>query len=238
MTLTLPARIVSTMQAGFERMRTIRRTIRRHGKRRQVRRPVSVLTPTARVPTGERAQVEGRLTNRDGQGIAGAEVRVLSSSPISPEQLVAVLETDGDGRYRYTATGSTDRTLRFAYAGSPLVLPAQSEITMSVPALTSLRVSRRRVLNGRAATFTGLVRTLPAPAGGKLVELQVRLSGRWQTFRTTRTDAAGRWAIRYRFKRTRGVQRFRFRARLPREANYPFATGDSSSLAVRVKGKQ
>ena len=64
----------------------------------------------------------------------------------------------------------------------------------------------------------------------------MRLSDRWQTFRTTRTDAAGRWAIRYRFKRTRGVQRFRFRARLPREAGYPFAAGASRSLTVRVRG--
>jgi hypothetical protein len=237
MTLTLPVRIVSTMQAGFERVRMVRRTIRRHGKRRQVRQPVTALTPTARVPSGQRAQVAGRLANRDGQGIAGAEVRVLSSSPISPEQLVAVLQTDGDGRYSYTATGSTDRTLRFAYAGSPLTLPAQSEIRMTVPALTSLRVNSRRVLNGQAASFTGRVRTLPAPTGGKLVELQVRLSRRWQTFRTTRTDAAGRWVIQYRFKRTRGVQRFRFRARLPHEANYPFAAGGSRSLTVRVRGR-
>ena len=82
----------------------------------------------------------------------------------------------------------------------------------------------------------GTVRALPAPPGGKLVELQARLSDRWQTFRTSRTDAAGRWAIRYRFKRTRGVQRFRVRARLPREASYPFAAGGSRSLAVRVRG--
>ena len=108
---------------------------------------------------------------------------------------------------------------------------------MSVPGLTSLGVNHRRVLNGQAVTFNGRLRTLPAPAGGKLVELQVRLSGRWQTFRTIRTDPAGRWAIRYRFKRTRGVQRYRFRARLPREANYPFATGGSRPLTVRVRGQ-
>ena len=65
----------------------------------------------------------------------------------------------------------------------------------------------------------------------------MRLSGRWQTFRTMRTDAAGRWAIRYRFRRTRGVQRYRFRARLPREASYPFAAGGSRSLTVRVRGR-
>jgi hypothetical protein len=237
MALTLPVRIVSTMEAGFERVQTVWQTVRRHGKRVRVRRRVTVVKPTARVPSGGRAQVAGRLINRDGQGIAGHEVRVFSSSPISAEQLVAVLQTDGDGRYRYTATGSTNRTLRYAFAGSALVLPAQTAITMRVPGLTSLGVNRRRVLNGDAVFFSGRLRTLPAPAGGKLVELQVRLSGRWQTFRTIRTDEAGRWAIRYRFRRTRGIQRYRFRARLPHEANYPFIEGGSRPLTVRVRGQ-
>ncbi len=107
---------------------------------------------------------------------------------------------------------------------------------MSVPALSSLRVNRSRVVNGQSVTFSGRLRTQPAPANGKLVELQVRLSDRWQTFRTSRSDGAGRWALRYRFKRTRGVQRFRFRARLPHEANYPFAAGKSGTVTVRVRG--
>jgi hypothetical protein len=161
---------------------------------------------------------------------------VLSSSSVSPEQVIAVLQTGTDGRFRYAVTAGTSRTLRFAFPGSPLVLPAERAISLSVPALTSLRVSRRRVLNGQAVTFHGRLKTQPAPPGGKLVELQARLSDRWQTFRTSRTDAAGRWAIRYRFKRTRGVQRFRFRAHLPREASYPFVAGVSRPLAVRVRG--
>ena len=161
---------------------------------------------------------------------------MFSSSAVSPEQLVAVLQTDHQGRFRYRAAGSTSRTLRFAYAGSPLILPAERAIEMSVPALTSLRVNRRRVLNGESVVFSGRLRMQPAPAKGKLIELQVRLSDRWQTFRTSRTDGAGRWAIRYRFKRTRGVQRFRFRARLPGEATYPFAAGGSEPLTVRVRG--
>ena len=122
------------------------------------------------------------------------------------------------------------------YAGSPLILPAARALTMSVPALTTMRVDRKRVLNGQAVTFRGRLQTQPAPPKGKLLELQVRLSDRWQTFRTSRTDAAGRWAIRYRFKRTRGVQHFRFRARLPAEASYPFAGGGSRPLTVRVRG--
>ena len=236
MVLALPLRIVSTMQAGVPHDRIVRRTIRRHGKRRHVRRRVTELRTAAGVRFGQRVNVTGRLANRDGQGIAGAEIQVLSRSSVSPEQLVAVLHTDSDGRYGYTATGSMDRTLRFAYAGSPLILPTQSEVRLGVPATSSLRVSRRRVLNGQAVSFAGRLRTLPVIPGGKLVELQVRLSKRWQTFRTTRTDPAGRWAIRYRFKRTRGEQRFRFRVGLPREAGYPFGAGASRSLTVRVRG--
>jgi hypothetical protein len=185
---------------------------------------------------GRHAEVAGRLVNRDGHGIASADVRVLSSSSVSPEQLLAVVQTDTEGRFRYRAAGSTSRRLRFAYAGSSLILPAERTIAMSVPALTSLRVSRGRALNGQAVSFSGKLRTEPAPPNGKLIELQVRLSDRWQTFRTTRSDTARRWAIRYRFKRTRGEQRFRFRARLPREAGYPFDAGKSEPLTVRVRG--
>jgi hypothetical protein len=85
-------------------------------------------------------------------------------------------------------------------------------------------------------TFAGRLRTLPVPPAGKLVELQARLSDRWQTFRTTRTDQAGRWSIPYRFRRTRGLQRYHFRAKLPHEAGYPFTAGGSRRLTVRVRG--
>jgi len=160
----------------------------------------------------------------------------MSASATSPEQLAAVLQTDGNGRFRYRAAGTTSRTLRFIHPGSSLVLPADRTIRMSVPARTSLHVNRRRVLNGQTVVFSGRLRTQPIPAGGKLVELQARLTNRWQTFRTSRTGAAGRWAIPYRFKRTRGVQHFRFRARLPQEAGYPFAGGGSRVVTVRVRG--
>ena len=143
MTVTLPLRIVVD-DAGWIRARAHRpaddppprqaRSGSTSGDRSQAApRPVG----------GGRAQVAGRLTNRDGQGIAGQEVRVYSTSPLSPEQLVAVLQTDAEGRYRYTAVGSMNRILRFAFAGSALVLPAQTAITMRVPGRTSLGVTRQ-----------------------------------------------------------------------------------------------
>ena len=63
------------------------------------------------------------------------------------------------------------------------------------------------------------------PAGGKLIEMQVQLPGRWETFRTIVATTAGQWSVRYRFRRTSGVQHYRFRARLPAEAGYPFVAG-------------
>jgi hypothetical protein len=98
-------------------------------------------------------------------------------------------------------------------------------------------VRPRRVVNGQAVTFRGRVGTLPVPASGKLVELQVYVSGRWQTFSTARSDQAGQFHIGYRFQRTRGTQRYRFRARIPAEAAYPFATGASRQVSVLVKGR-
>jgi hypothetical protein len=74
------------------------------------------------------------------------------------------------------------------------------------------------------------------PVAGKLVEVQVRFTKGWQTFRTTRTDPQGRWSSRYRFRRTRGVQRYQFRIRLPKEGGYPFEAGNSRTIVVEVRG--
>jgi hypothetical protein len=129
------------------------------------------------------------------------------------------------------------RTLRFVFSGAPTILPASDEVRVAVPAETSLQANRRRLLNGQAVSFSGRVRSLPLPPGNKLVEVQVLLSSRWQTFRTLRTDATGRWSARYRFRRTRGVVRYRFRARLPAEAGFPFEAGASRPVDLRVRGR-
>jgi hypothetical protein len=43
--------------------------------------------------------------------------------------------------------------------------------------------------------------------------------------------------VRYRFRRTYGVQRYRFRARLPAEGAYPFTTGVTRVVTVTVRGR-
>lgn len=236
MTVMLPLRIPSAMRSGVLRERIVKRTVRRNGKQRTVRRRKTELRRRAVVRFGGKVQIRGVLANRDGQGVAGAEVQVFASVADAAEQLVGVLQTATNGAFSYSAAGSASRKLRFAYAGSALVLPAQSVVRLAVPAASTLRVNRRRILNGQRVTFSGQVKSQPLPAGGKLVAIQVRLPGGWNTFRTVRTDASGRWALPYRFRRTRGSQSYLFRAALPRESGNPFAAGASRSVRVHVKG--
>jgi hypothetical protein len=241
--LTLPLRIQSAVQAGVVTTRIVREKVRgrkgrRGSRRRTIRRRVTELRPQARVRWGDHVTVAGRLTNRDGQALPGQQIQVLGPGP-NGEQLLVVLTTDAQGGFSYRAAGSASRTLRFVHPGTPTVLPAESRVTLVVPAAGSFKASRKRLPNGGRLVFRGRVASLPLPAAGKLVELQVRQpSGEWTTFRTLRTDARGRWALRYRFQLVRCHTTYRLRARIPAEAGYPFVEGHSRSRKVTVRGAE
>ena len=146
-----------------------------------------------------------------------------------------MVTTGRKGRYRYRTRAKATQTLRFVYAGTARSLPAERRVMLLVPAASTFAVRPRGAVNGQAVRFRGRLR---APAASKLVELQVVLSGRWQTFRTVRTGPRGRWSARYRFRRTCGLARYRFRARLPKEASYPFETGRTRAVGVTVRGRR
>jgi hypothetical protein len=107
---------------------------------------------------------------------------------------------------------------------------------MLAPAASSIAVDRKNVRNGAAVLFKGHLIGAHVPDGGKLVDLQAYYRGSWRTFATPRTDSRGGWAHRYRFGATRGVVRYRFRARIPREAAYPYELGYSRRVGVTVRG--
>ena len=166
MTVTLPIRQRSTLRAGFERVRVVRRTTRLNRRQRGGGHRVPVLQPAIRVAPGARTWVGGRLVGQDGQGIAGAEVQLLASSSVSPEQLAGVLRTGDDGRFRYPASA----TARAARSDSHLpdrrsyCRPPRT-IRLSVRAKSTLHVSRQRVLNGQAVTFSGHLKHATSAAG-------------------------------------------------------------------------
>jgi hypothetical protein len=98
-------------------------------------------------------------------------------------------------------------------------------------------VRRHHVNNGESVAFHGRLKGQPIPAGGKLVELQVFTRGQWRTFAQPRADArSGLWAYRYRFEAISGRVTFRFRARVRKEATYPYDLGVSRQVRVAVRG--
>jgi len=129
-----------------------------------------------------------------------------------------------------------NREMLFRYGGSRRIGSATTDFILLVPANTSIRPDRRRLLNGQRVIFTGRVTTRPLPRVGKLVEMQAYFRGRWRTFSTVRAASGGSWRFPYRFGGTLGRVTYLFRARLPAEGGYPFIGGNSRIVKVVVIG--
>ncbi len=192
----------------------------------------------ARVPFGRPARFRGRLLSHDGNPIQDAEILVFSQARRqgAPERLVATVKTTRRGGFVYRAAKGVSRTLRFRYDGTATVRSATRRVALLVRARSSIRPSRRSFVNGEVMQLGGRLRGRDIPPEGKLVELQVLLRGKWRTFATTRADVRGFWRYDYRFDGTRGMQTYRFRVRVPREATYPYESGFSKVVKVRVRG--
>lgn len=192
----------------------------------------------ARVPFGQPARFRGRLLSRDRNPIQDAEILVFSQARRqgAPERLVATVKTTRRGGFVYRAPKGVSRTLRFRYGGTATVRSATRSVALLVRARSSIRPNRRLFVNGEVMQLAGRLRGEDIPPEGKLVELQVLLRGRFRTFATARADLRGFWRYDYRFDGTRGVQTYRFRVRVPREATYPYESGFSRVVKVRVRG--
>lgn len=230
--LALPLRIKTTLRVGRP---TRVRARGANGKRRY--RIKIVTSPRARY--GQTIPLRGRLTSPGGNPLAGRDVQVFEQTNlnVSPWRVIATVQTSRTGRFTFKALRGPSRTLRFHFNGSDTIRGQTSNVRLGVRAATTMRVSRDHVVNGEDVTFRGRLRGRPLPKPGKLIELQAYARGRWLTFGTTRASPrTGRWSYPYRFSATRGNVRYRFRARVPKEASYPYETGVSRRVTVRVRG--
>ena len=64
----------------------------------------------------------------------------------------------------------------------------------------SLGIDPRVTSVGHTIAFTGTLRGVPLPPGGKQLVLEASSGGEWIQFRTIGTDAKGRYHACYRFK--------------------------------------
>jgi hypothetical protein len=233
--IKLPIRLGSRLVAGKRAGRTCRR-VRTHGRHAARRACRSRLSDSPRVPVGRSALLRGRLTVAGKPpGVERLEVwRQLVGA--SAWTKVGAVTTSRTGRFHYRAARGPARTIRFRYPGTPTIRGANAPVALRVAASSSLRASRRLAITGEYVTFHGRLKGGWIPNGGTLVELQVYTRGSWRTFAQPRSSRSGRWLYRYRFETIRGRANFRFRARIRRQAEYPFTTGTSKTIRVRVRG--
>ena len=144
------------------------------------------------------------------------------------------LRTDTAGRIEVRLPAGPSRRLRLAFAGDALLLPAAGTAAVRTPARARLSATPRAVRAGGAVRFAGRLRGGHVPRTGKLVELQARVGAGWRTFATVRADRRGRLRHTHRFAAGSAGRTYVFRLRIRRESAYPFETGTSRAVAVRV----
>jgi hypothetical protein len=146
--------------------------------------------------------------------------------------------TDGDGRFSTTLTASASRLLQFAWLShaNDIRFAANGYLTLQARASSTLSVSTRRPRVGRSLTISGQLKGVSR--GGVPVVVQGRSSGsrRYETFADTTTSSSGRFRVRYRFRSSDSRGRsFVFRARIRTAAKFPYETGYSKTVTVKVR---
>jgi hypothetical protein len=230
MQLTLPLRTTSHLTISAPARHRARCKPRRRHRcgRRGRNRNVSV--------RGTAALVSG-LLGTSGGPVGGALVGLLEEPRTGGGfRFIGTVQTNGAGRFAHKLSRGPSRTIRFRYDGTPLIKPAVRDLKVLVPARSTIHASRGFLQNGQSVRFIGRLLARPVPDGGKLVDLQAFYRGKWRTFAVPRTDSDGRWALNYRFEATHGLVRYRFRARIRREAAYPYELGYSRTVGVTVRG--
>jgi hypothetical protein len=177
--------------------------------------------------------ISGRLMGAQGQPIGGATLELLQQTASSPGlKLIGHVKTSATGTFVARAPTGPSRTIEVAYRAfsGDGAYAATARIIESVQAGIQLAISPRRIGSEGAITLTGRVLG-PVPPQGVSVDLLVHYRGRWEPFRTPRTDAAGHFTVVYQFEGARG--RFPFRAEVPpSQANFAFGRGFSGVVDV------
>jgi hypothetical protein len=185
-------------------------------------------------PFSHRAlRLPGRLLTGQGHPIAGATLDVLQQLlGAKGEELVGHATTAADGSFVASIPPGRSRTIDLSYRAfsGDGAYAADAKIAEAVGAGVALKISPRRTGSNGTITLSGALQG-PVPPRGVVVELLVHYRGRWEPFRTPRTNGRGRFHVTYQFQG--GVGRFPFRAEVPAgQAGFPYAVGHSQVVNV------
>jgi hypothetical protein len=192
--------------------------------------PVGVLSVTGsrsrRASYREAVVLNGVVKAPNGAALSGAPV-ALNSRPLISQAWSAPTTTtaDAQGRFELAVPPGPSRELRLSYGSSVQI------VRLVVRAPVRLKTNRKRTRNGRSIRFEGSV-----PGAGTAtarVELQARAGRKWVPFRTTALKN-GKFKASYRFTSTYSKTRYRFRAVVHEDSDFPYASGKSPTVSVVV----
>lgn len=195
------------------------------------------------VPFKAGATLSGRLLDADGEGVAGARLRVVArpSRGALRSRRVDSVGTGPHGGFAVPLLPGTSRRVAVSFAGDEHLDEARrAPLTLRVRGGIDLQATPQALRTGESVRFSGRVRDLgtPLPRRGKLVAIQYfeQAARRWRPVLLTRSDHSGRFHARYRFRYVSGAASIRLRAVALAEERWPYAPGFSPLVTVRVTG--
>jgi hypothetical protein len=242
MVLPNPLKIQTALHAGFgARALVLNRCRHRRCRRDVIRRFDDWRLRKKLVPYGSGVLYSGQLRTARAGALADMPVRVIERFPIGASQStrVTTVRTDGDGVFAVNLLPGPSRQVTAAFQGTRTLTGSGAEAAqLGVRGAVRMSASSSvATVGGQAIVFRGRVEAGGAtiPSSGESVQLQFHLpTVPWTEFRTVQTDARGRFRYAYRFtdNDSRGV-RFRFRAFVPAQNDWPYEPAGSRPVAVR-----
>jgi hypothetical protein len=187
-----------------------------------------------------KAPVAGQLLNDAGQPVAGARVAVLTRDLDDDEaKLRTYVTTDGQGRFRYTATAYASRLYQFAWAShvNDARYAANGYVTLLARASATLKSSPRSTTVGRRIKLYGRL-SGKRPRRNIDIVAQGRAGSRgpWRTFADGTVGRKGLIRVSYRFQDAASRGRtFQFRIKIERDSGYAYWGGYSRTAKVKVR---
>jgi hypothetical protein len=193
------------------------------------------------VTYGRTAWIHGRLRATDGTPIRGAtlDVSALSRRLGARTRPLAPVQTDEKGRFALRPRPGSSRTFTVQYRAFTLddVPVACERVRIDVRAGVRLQVRPHRISPRGRIRFTGRLVGGPGRAGTHVGLFAVARHGRDRVpVATVRADRRGRFHFSYRFRRTFAPFTYYFQAVVQRQNGYPYATGKSRRVSVRIVG--
>lgn len=186
---------------------------------------------------GAKSALTGALVDSSGDPVADRQLQILQRVEFGPLQPLAAVTTDADGAYSLLLDDLPTRDFIVRFAGDQLRRPTESSASLAVLAALTLTVKPRTIRSGQAFTLRGrlLSANLGLPDGRKVIDFQFLRGSTWiSTLQGARTNSRGVFRGTWPGVSTTRPTTAYFRAAARRDAMWPFRTGFSRRVAVRV----